>query len=429
MYQLFIVVFIWLFVIDSPHCLGEDIYDHPVHTINLEMAWQRTLLYAPSLDVAEAEVGIKKAEKKQASLIPNPIADVEVENIWGSGIYRGWNAAQTTYSLWQTIELGGKREARRNFANSQTGIAYWEAEIVRQNLYYELVVAFIETYRSQEKLKIAQERLDIAEKTAEIVEVQVRAGKVSPIQRRRTKISLKSAQVALREALSQLIQTKKKLSLMWGSSCPDFENVTFNLHDYQTPFSLCELAPGLFNTPDFAKSDQAILTALQNLKLQRANRIPDLTVRAGYRTHNETHDHSFVIEAQLPIPIFNQNQGNIAKARVEINQAAFKREEIIRMLREKITLIHEQLLAAYDKAELMHLGVLSEALETFRLTQEGYEKGKLQYLELLDAQRTLFDIQEQYTDILATYHLKKTELERWISYQFLRSYCECNCKQ
>ena len=57
------------------------------------------------------------------------------------------------------------------------------------------------------------------------------------------------------------------------------------------------------------------------MKLQRANRIPDLTVRAGYRKHNETDDYAFIIEAQLPIPIFNQNQGNIAKARLEVDQA------------------------------------------------------------------------------------------------------------
>ena len=112
--------------------------------------------------------------------------------------------------------MGGKRGARRNFAASQTGIAYWEAEIARQNLYYELVVTFIEVYQSQEKLKIAEERLAIVERTIEIVEAQVKAGKVSPIQRRKAQISLKSAQVALREAISQLLYKQRNSSLRCG---------------------------------------------------------------------------------------------------------------------------------------------------------------------------------------------------------------------
>jgi len=378
------------------------------------------LAYAPSLQVAETEVKIKDAEKIQAGLMPNPLADIEIENIWGSGLYQGWDAAQITYSLWQTIELGGKRRARRNFAATQTGMAYWEAEITRQNLRYELVTAFIETYKAQENIKIARERLSILEKTLEIVEAQVKAGKVSPIHRRRSLITLKSAEVALREADSQFIQAKRKLSSIWGAICPDFETVDFNFFEYGSPISLCDLAPGFFNSPDMLKWSQESFAASQNLKLQQANRIPDITLRAGYRQHNETDDYSFVIEAQIPLPIFNQNQGNIAKARLGINQSFSKREEIMRSLREKIALIHEQLNAAFDKAELIQNGVLAEATETLNLTQEGYQKGKLQYLDLLDAQRTLFEIQEQYIDILTVYHFKKAEMERWIGYQFCK---------
>ncbi|MBA2367677.1 MAG: TolC family protein [Candidatus Protochlamydia sp.] len=388
--------------------------------INLETAWQRTLAYAPSLDIAHTEIRIKNAEKKQASLRPNPIADLEVENIWGSGPYQGWDAAQITYSLWQTIELGGKRRARRNFAATQTGVAYWEAEITKQNLRYELVAAFIETYQYQEKLKIARERLALFEKTLGIVEAQVKAGKVSPIQRRRSQIHFKSAEVSLREAVSQLAQAKKKLSSMWGNTRPDFEALFFNFFEYESPSSLEDLAPGLFDSPDVAKSEQEIFAASYHLKLQKANRIPDVTLRGGYRQHNETDDYAFVIEAQIPIPIFNQNQGNISKARLEINQSVSKKEEILRRLREKIAIIYEQLVASFDKAELIQNSVLTEAIETLNLTQEGYQKGKLQYLDLLDAQKTLFEIQEQYLNILTVYHLKKAELQRWIGDQLCK---------
>jgi len=385
---------------------------HQELVLDLETAWHRTISYAPSIVVADEEIAIRESEKKQASLRPNPVAAVEAEDVLGTGPYKGWESAQTTYSIYQSIELGGKRGARTRFADSQAGVAFWDAQITRQNLRYELATVFINTYIAQEKVKLAKERELIAERTFIIVEAQVQAGKVSPIQRRRARIILKSSQIATIEAFSQLMQAKKRLASMWGCPCPDFDTLAFNLFEYLHPPHLCQIAPGLSSTPDVAKSQQQIFAASKNLKLQKANRIPDVTLRAGYRTYGDTSDHAYVLEAQIPIPIFNQNQGNIQKARQEINQASFRQEELLRSLRERLAVAYEQWVAAFDKAEVFQNGVLTEAMETFNLTQQGYQKGKLQYLDLLDAQRTLFEIQEQYLDVLNAYHLRKAEIER-----------------
>ncbi len=91
----------------------------------------------------------------------------------GIGPYKGWESAQTTYSIYQSIELGGKRGARTKFADSQAGVAFWDAQITRQNLRYELATVFINTYIAQEKVKPAKERELIAERTLSIVEAQV----------------------------------------------------------------------------------------------------------------------------------------------------------------------------------------------------------------------------------------------------------------
>ena len=82
MLKIFVLIFsTYFYLISFLYGAESTIYYQRENSINLATAWQRTLAYSPSLDVAEIEVGIKDAEKRQASLRPNPIADIEVENI------------------------------------------------------------------------------------------------------------------------------------------------------------------------------------------------------------------------------------------------------------------------------------------------------------------------------------------------------------
>lgn len=381
--------------------------------LDLETAWSRTLSYAPSLEVADYQVAIQDSERKQQALRPNPFVGVEIEDVLGTGKFRNGDSDQKTYSLSQLIELGGKRRARARFAGSQTDMSFWDAQITRQDLKFTVVSLFLTAFIAQEKVKIAKEREDIATATLNIVEAQIKAGKVSPILRKRTKVLLKLAEVARVEAVSQVKESKRKLSSMWGNVCCDFEVLTYGLKDYNKPPEICEVLPRVLDTPDMVKTNVELASAEENIRLQKANGVPDLTVRAAYRNYGYTSAHSYVFEAEMPLPIFNYNQGSIQKARRLKNQAFFKQEEALRVLREKVAVSYQEWVAAYDKIEIFQGGIMHDAEDTYRLTELGYKKGKLQYLDILDAQRTLFEVQEQYLDVLYAYHLKKAEVERY----------------
>lgn len=384
--------------------------------LNFETAWQRTLCNSPALHAAEFELSIKSAERCQASLYPNPVASVEIENIGGSGDYQDMDEAQNTYSIYQTFELGGKRAARRNLASAEIGVAYGQAELVRQELKYQLQVAFINVFAAQEKFCLAKSKEMISQTVVSIVDAQVRAGKASIIQRKKAEIALKATQLESIEALSLLKQARKSLSLMWGCACPDFEQVTFPFFCLSPPPIACRLAWWVWQTPELVKSQREIAAATYNLKLQHANRVPDLTLSAGYRTFNDTNSSAFVVGAQIPLPLFDQNQGNIKAACYTIQQLKEIQRELVQELQTSLMNAHQQWIAAFEKAELIRNGMLIDALETFELSKEGYERGKLDYLDLLDAQRTLFEVQELYIDLLAFYQIKKAGVERLSGY-------------
>ena len=181
----------------------------------------------------------------------------------------------------------------------------------------ELANAFIAVSAAQEKYKIARNKREIAEKLHECVVIQVQGAKASPIQEKRAQITLKGACLEEREHWADLEEAKKQLSLMWGDPCPDFDCVDFDLYQYDAPPCQEMLLEGLYLTPDFERARQEVCCASRYLTLEKRNAIPDIVVTVGYRAYNDSNAHGWVVGAQMPIPFFNYNQGNIERARVK----------------------------------------------------------------------------------------------------------------
>jgi len=381
-------------------------------SLDLETAWKRIQAYAPSIAAADAKIDARIAERRQVALFPNPVAVIEAENLGVSNHNDDAEPPETTFALSQLIELGGKRSARTLFASSLADIAFWDAQIARSDLRFALTTAFIDVCIAQERLRLAQEKVQLAEEVLQTLNIQVQGGKISPIQQKKAFLMQMAAQVSVREAFSEFDQAKKRLSSLWGCPDPDFDCVIYNLFECSPPPG-CEWSiDGIPQTPEFARAYAEVVSATQNLKLQRANGIPDMVLTVGYSVFNDSNQHGWVVGVEVPLPFFDRNQGNIQKACVEQSQAWYQVEEVIRSLKEQILVVHNRLVSAFENSEMMRSEILVEATDTFNLIQTGYTNGKIEYLELLDAQNTLFEIQEKYTEILHDYHFNRAELER-----------------
>lgn len=387
-------------------------YSQECICLDFETAWERVLGCAPTLSIANLEVDARAADAIQAGLMPNPVLEIEAENLGVSHPDHDTEPPQTTISLSQLLELGGKRQARWAVAACEADVAFWDAQIALQDKQLQLLAAFITVSAAQERWCLAQEKREVAEKIHECVVLQCQSGKASPIQERKAHIGLKGACIDEREAWGALEASKKQLSLMWDNPCPDFDCVVFDFYQYRQPPCLDEIMEGLYCTPDYVRAQQGVCCASRVLNLEKSNSIPDVVFTLGYRIYNDAHAHGWVVGAQMPLPFFNYNQGNIQRACTQYGQAGYQMDEVVRKLKEVISAAHEHLLAAYDTSVMIHKGVLADAAEAFDLTQEGYQCGKFDYMELLEAQHMLFEIQEKYIDVLSDYHLHRAELAR-----------------
>lgn len=379
--------------------------------LTFERALELTLIQSPALKSTLAEIEEREGERIQSGLYPNPLISYSVENVLGNKNWQGWKAAESRYEISQPIEIGGQREHRSRAALYHRYAA--EAEYARLQLetFNKLKKSFISVMAAQELLTLASEQKKTAEEVLKTVQAKLDAGKVSPIEKNKARIGLANSELALQKALVDLEVGKRQLSLFWGSTCPDFERVEYPFFDIDCPGQLEEFLDWNRSNPAALEAYFREWAAFEELELERAIRIPDVVITVGCKTIQDTGDKGLILGAAFPLPFFDRNQGNIRKARGKISQTAHRYMERYILLESKLSLLHQEAMRAYQEAMHFKTHMLELASESFDLARQGYEAGKFEYAELLDSQKTLFEMREKYINALFRFLEKQVDIE------------------
>ena len=116
--------------------------------------------------------------------------------------------------------------------------------------------------------------------------------------------------------------------------------------------------------------------------------------------HSDREDAVATVEFRLPLPIFNRNQGNIYKARAELTAAENEVQRLQLALQERLATAFQRFSSARHDAEKYSTQILPNAKATLDLVQSGYRQGEYDYLTLLTAQRTFFQVNLAYLESL-----------------------------
>lgn len=376
-----------------------------------ESAVNRVFERSPRLKISSEEIDEISGFQIQSSALPNPVASYSVENVFGVKEWRGWHSAESRYEIAQLVELGGKRGYRSQSAGYLVcaSLADYEAEKLR--VLNQLTKLFLDVVFAQELVKLTKQQEKVSEEVFISVRTKVEEGRTSIIQQNKAEIGFFSSKINAEKALVNRTIAKERLSILWGESCPDFDSVEWPFYEVEAPVSLETCQIELPNHPELLRSQFEYLSSQQNYHLEKADNIPDLVITLGYKTANDTGNKGFILGASIPLNVFNQNQGNIQKARSEYQ----KREEISRelslLLQSKLLSSHKELVRAYNEVEQIRKTILTSADKSFEFSKEGYIKGKFEYLDMLDSQKILFDIHEQYIEALLNYHKSKANIK------------------
>ncbi len=382
--------------------------------LTLEDAVSLSLVYSPELQVYSTEVRIKEALALQARLFPNPELEGEVEEFGGTGPRKGFTSAESTIKVSQLIEMGGKRGKRAAIGRYDKDLAQWDFESKKLDVIEKTKVAFIDLLLFQEKLKISEHLNTLATELHGTIEEKVQAGKVAPLEGKKARIALSFSKLEMEKNQRELSIAHQRLKSLWGDLKVKIQKVSGKLDVSQLPVALQHTFEDAQANPEILRLKIEAERSKAVSQLERASRIPDITLSAGVKHFEETKDEAFVVGLSIPLPLFDRNQGNVSAAKEEERKvqelsllAKTRIESDLLQLNQETSLVYSEVRALEDD-------ILPNAESSFADSKEAYLRGKVDYLDLLDSQRTLFEVKVKHMEALGNYHKLHARIDRLI---------------
>jgi len=395
-------------------------------SITLDEAIQMALQHNHNMLAMMTTIQQSQAEEITQNLRPNPSLFADWEYLpLGSpshqnpNLYPGVstkdylnNNTEGDIGLSYLIERGGKRHDR---LQAQKDITAQTRSLVEDNgrgLTFQVATLFYNVQLAESTLELAQKDLKSFQETVDISEHQYKAGGISEndylmikLQLLQFESDLEQAQLARVQSLSDLRQLLgyESVSTDYDVAGPfEYQPVKGNLEDLQLK--------ALQNRPDLRAAQQGVTAANSQLTLQKAIGKQDVTVQGNYSHVNGLN--AATIYGSIPLPIFNRNQGEIAKARFAITQS----QELEKATSgQALTDVYDayQGLRTNDKVVSLYISKYLDAATRSRdISEYAYRHGGTSLLNFLDAERSYRATQLAYRQALASYLLALEQLRQ-----------------
>lgn len=384
----------------------------PRDTVDLAQALAAALLRNPELAAFSWEVRSREARALQAGLLPNPEAGVELENFGGTGATSSFDSTESTLLLSQRIETAGKRSKRREAATRDADVAAWEYEMARLQVFASVQHAFYEVLAAQERLALSEELVRVTETSRSAVERLVSRGATPRAELTRAAVEASAARVDVSSARRALEAARAQLAATWGGLAPDFTRVEGEIGEISAPPDPSAARTWLARNPELQRWDREVARHESLVALEDARRFPDVTAGAGVRRLEESDDTALVAQLSVPIPVFDRNQGARAAARSDLRKAEYERRAAHARLSAALESTQQQLSARFEEVASLRGEILPAANEAFEQVRQGYGRGLFRNVDVLDAQRRLFELRLREIEALRAYRAAATDLER-----------------
>jgi len=376
----------------------------PPKLFRLEVALGLAMGANPEISVALREQEATEGARIQAGVRHNPYISSEIQDTRS-------DTQQITLQFNQEIELGNKRESRLALADILHTKATAELDALKATIHANTVNAFYEVLVAQERLALSKSSFEVANAAVNAATKRVNAGKSSPVEETKSNIAASSAKIELNQSNSQLNSARKRLSALWGNPFPVFEQAYGDVENIPLVPSFENLLALLENAPAIGIANLEVSARGGSTKLARSQSTPNITISAGIVHNNELGLNQALIGLSVPIPLFDHNQGNVQEA-VSLQYKA--QDELIALKNQLATKLageHERLSVARLSAISLSEEILPGAQNAFEAANKGFNAGKFNFLDVLDAQRTLFQAKSQYIQVLLDAHQAIAEIE------------------
>jgi outer membrane protein, heavy metal efflux system len=381
---------------------------HGAVRISLDQAIQMALQNNHTLKAARTTIQQSEAQEITANLRPNPVltADAQFIPIFQPNEFTADyinTVAQFDLGVSYLFERGKKRQHRLQAAQDATAQTKSTVADNERTLTFNVASQFFSVQLAESTLDLALQDMKSFQNTVDISEARYKAGDISEADYLKIKLQLLQFQSDVAQA--QLAKTQALVGLrqfLGYQSVPEDYDVTGDFEYKPVTLKLEDLQQlALQSRPDFRAAQQGVTAAKSQYELAKVNGKVDVTGTFNYDHVSDANTGSFF--GSFQIPIFNRNQGEIARTNYAINQA----QELELAASDQVL---SDVLTAFegvrDNDQVVSLyvgGYLNIAQQSRDITEYSYKRGAASLLDFLDAERSYRATELAYRQSLASY--------------------------
>ena len=376
--------------------------------ISLDQAIDLALAHNHAIKATRTLILQNQAQEITANLRPNPTlgADTQFVPFFSPQDFSGENlnnVQQFDVGISYLFERGRKRQHRLQAARDQTAVTRAQVTVAERTLAFNVGQQFVSVLLAESTLEFAKQDLKDFQQTVDISEAQLKAGYIGEGDYLKIKLQLLQFQTDVSAARLAKVQALVGLRGMLGYNAvpADFdvigdlgyEPVKGNEEDFQ--------AKALRERPDFRAAELGITAAQSQVSLAKANGKVD--VNGTYDFTHVSGENTASIFANFELPIFNRNQGEIARTGYALTQAQEQEQAASDQVLSDVGNAYEALRSNDEVVHLYTSGYLKQAQDSRDITEYAYKRGAASLLDFLDAERSYRSVQLAYRQALASY--------------------------
>ena len=384
--------------------------------ISLDDAIKLAIEHSHALKAVQSQIPQSQANEVTANLRPNPLLSWDAQFIpifepsQLTSTFLNDNA-QYDVGLGYTIERGKKRQSRLAAAQDQAAVTRYQVADAERTLTLNVAQNFIGVLLAESNLEFAKQALDSYQKTVGISNERFRAGDISEGDLLKVKLQLLQFQSDVSAANVARVQGLAQLRQAIGyDALPEDFDVAGDLNYQSVNVNLDDLKlKALRQRPDLLEANASVTAAGSQNRLAIANGKQDLGTTFTYSHVSGTNTAAFFFN--IPLAVFDRNQGEIARTRYAIDQAKQMDLAAADGVLTDVYSAYASLRSNDEVVKLYTSGYLDQAKESLDISQYAFQHGAASLLDFLDSERSYRSVQLAYRQTVASYMLAVEQLK------------------
>lgn len=360
----------------------------PIHGLGMTLEELIALAESnsPVLRSAAADVEAARGNALQVGLYPNPV-------VIGGGNQIVGNQSQYYSALSQEIVTKHKLQLNRQAATRHLLQAEQAFVLARFQLLTDVRQGYMQALAAQRRHEVLVRLVEIAARSQKSAQDLQKAGEGTRTDTLLFEIEVEKAEVAVENAEARLKAARRQLAAVLGLRDLEIGRISGNLLEPLDHVTSVLLIDGYVPYNAHVQIAELEIDRMKYvIRRAEVEPFPNFTVYAGYQRQIEPALHNMaLLTFSMPVPMWNQNQGNVASAYANLSKAHAEIEVVQNTIARQMAELGGRYRVYDRQAHRFEEKIVPKAREGVKIIQEGFAQGQFDFLRLLQAQRALVE--------------------------------------